>query len=322
MIRAADLVQYAMNCRNPGGKQGGYIFGGHGQKCTRKVREGCAAANPSQAHRILGEGAKWDGHYVWDCSGVMRGAWRALATYRSGGATGIYREWCTRKGAIDTMPDEPGTLVCRGEGDTMQHIGVYVGDGMVVDARGTTEGVLYKPLKSFPWTHWCQPDDVDYAAQKPSEIIVTPALWTGTVKTRTGGGINIWADNTKRLSICRVPDGSEIDVLSDPDDKGFATCRHNGWTGAADTQYIYPPDGEDAQGAIYRARVDGLKTNKGLNLRSTPEKIANTIFFIPPGATVEVFEGAGAGDFAFVRYEGVTGYCTSSYLTRLAEKNL
>ena len=64
MIRAADLVRYAKDCLVPGGKQGGYIFGAKGQLCTRKVREDCATANPEQAHKILVDGARWDGPYV------------------------------------------------------------------------------------------------------------------------------------------------------------------------------------------------------------------------------------------------------------------
>lgn len=320
MIRAADLVQYAMGCINPGGKQGGYIFGSHGQLCTLAVREDCAKNNPTQAPKILGDGARWDGHYVWDCSGIMRGAWRKLATYKSGGATTIYDKWCSRKGPIDTMPDEPGTLVFRGTDKVKEHVGVYVGNGMVVDARGTDYGVLYGTLASYKagWTHWAQPDDVDYSATTPSPIIVTPALWSGIVRTRTGGGINLWTDNSKRISMARVPDGEDVEVLGDRDEKGFALCRYAGREGYADTQYIYPPDGETVQGVIYRAQATGFKI--GLNLRTTPQLIANTILLIPPNAIVEVFEGAGSGTFAFVRYADKTGYCTASYLKRLPDE--
>ena len=314
MIRAADLVEYALKAVG-----GGYIYGSRGQVCSRKLREDCAAANPSQAHNILVVGERWDGHRVWDCSGIMRGAWTTLAAYKSGGATTIYNKWCSRKGTIDTMPDVPGTFVCRGTPTNMAHIGVYVGKGMVVDARGTKQGVLYGRLASYPagWTHWCQADDVDFDAVEPSPVVVEQALWTGAIKTKTGGGISLWADNTKRLAVCKVPDGAAVDVLDDPDSKGFARCRYNGRTGMADTQYIYPQDGEAEQGLIYQAKVMGV--NIGLNLRTTPEKIENTIVLIPPNAVVEVFDGADKAGFAKVRYETIVGYCTASYLKRLPD---
>jgi cell wall-associated NlpC family hydrolase len=316
MIRAADLVQYAMQCVG-----GGYIWGSSGEKCSKAQRERWASWAPvNQASNILVKGAKWDGKYVWDCSGIARGAWRALASYKSGGATGIYNEWCNRKGPIETMPDEPGTFVFRGTDKTKEHIGVYVGDGMVVDARGTDYGVLYGTLKSYKagWTHWGQADDVDFSATTPTETIPVAVLWTGKIKTRTGSGISLWTDNSKRVAVCKVPDGASVDVLEDRDEKGFALCRYNGYTGMADTQYVYPPDGETVQGVIYKARIEGVK--ESLNLRTSPEKTTNTILFIPLGATVEVFEGAGTGSFAFVRYADKTGYCTASYLKRLPDE--
>lgn len=317
MIRPADLVEYAMGCLKSGGKQGGYIFGSRGQMCTRKLREDCAVANPSQASMILTTGEKWDGHYVWDCSGIMRGAWRALATYKSGGATTIYTKWCSRKGMIDTIPEEPGTFICRGTGATMQHIGVYVGNGMAVDARGTKEGVLYTRLDSYPWTHWCQADDVDFKSKDQPSGIVLSALWEGKVKTKTGSGVGIWQDNTKRVRIALIPDGATVEVLDDPDGKGFAACRYGVYVGAVDLQYVYPADGEASQELIYRAQVVGVKY--GLDLRTTPEKVKNTILLIPPNAVIEVFEGAGRGGFALARHESITGYCTAQYLKRLPD---
>ena len=312
MIRSADLVQYALKAVG-----GGYIYGSRGQLCTRKLREDCAKANPSQAHNILVVGEKWDGKYVWDCSGIMRGAWRALLYPRSGYTTIIYQDWCSRKGTIDTMPDEPGTFVCRGTPDDIHHIGVYVGNGMVVDARGTKEGVLYGTLESYKagWTHWCQADDVVFGDIPAVIVDERQALWTGTVKTRTGGGISLWTDSGKRAAVCNVPDGVALDVLDDADAKGFALCRYGTHTGMADMQYVFPADGEEDQGVIYRAQLVGV--NIGMNLRSAPAKVENTILLIPPNAVVEVFAGAEEKGFAKVRHEGITGYCTASYLRKI-----
>lgn len=310
MIRAIDLCNYARNAVG-----GGYVFGSSGQRCSLSLRESCAAANPSQRENILGICAKWDGKYVWDCSGLFRGAWRALMAYRSGGATTIYRTWCTQKGAIDTMPDEAGVLVFRGTESVKEHVGLYVGDGMVVDARGSSKGVLFAALGAYAWTHWAKADDVDYAnsGEPPVEL---PALWSGTIKTRTGGGVSLWLSSEKKYAVAKVPDGALVDVLGDPDGKGFAQARYNGHAGVVDLQYVVPDDGEEPAQETYLATV--VDVNTGLNLRTSPENKQNTILLIPPGKTVEVYPTMRSGAYAYVVYAGRAGYATEAKLRKQA----
>lgn len=313
-IRVSDLVKYAAAAVG-----GGYIFGSDGQKCSLALRQSCATANPSQATNILGKGAKWDGHYVWDCSGLFRGAWRALWNYRSGGATTIYNTWCAIKGTIDAMPDRPGVLVfrCNEKNEaTKEHIGLYIGGGEVVDARSTDQGVRRQPLSAYAWTHWALADDVDYDNTLP-EVAEIPALWTGTVKTRTGNGISLWRDDKKTPpALAKVPEGATVDVLGDAGPGGFSECRYGGKTGLCDLRYVIPADGEDPGQETQIAELVGV--SMGLNLRTSPETGHNTILLIPPHARVEVFPEMEKGKFSYVRYLGETGYATSSYLRKVS----
>lgn len=48
-------------------------------------------------------------------------------------------EWA-EKGTIDTLPDKL-CVVYRRSGSKMQHTGLYMGDGTVIDARQTKDGV-------------------------------------------------------------------------------------------------------------------------------------------------------------------------------------
>lgn len=192
--------------------------------------------------------AKWDGKKVWDCSGLFRGAWRALLKYKSGGATTIFKTWCIETGPIETMPDEAGLAVFKGSGTSMSHIGLYTGNGMVVDARGSAKGVLYEPIGAVAWTHWGRLADVDYEGH-------------------TGAG----------SGSCTVP----------------------------------PTD------ALYRAKVVNVKT--GLNFRTSPQLIENTIMLLKKDSIVEVLEDNVGGGLARVRFGNVTGYCTRSYLLQLEE---
>jgi hypothetical protein len=66
-------------------------------------------------------------------------------------------EAATVKGTIDTMPDVPG-LAVRLPG----HIGVYIGDGKVIEARGTRYGVVQTELDERPWTHWLEVPGITY----------------------------------------------------------------------------------------------------------------------------------------------------------------
>lgn len=329
-IRASDLVAYARAAIG-----GGYCFGSSGEICSLSRRQQWAEWNPSQRENLLTVCAKWDGKKVWDCSGLFRGAWRTLWQYRSGGATTIWREWLSEKGEISptaiwqeglsergeigTMPDIPGVLLFRGDGTTMQHIGLSLGDGWVVDARGSKQGVLHTAFQvGYTWTHWGLAEDVDYADELPP-IIEIPPLWTGTVKTKYGKGISLWQRPTNQgQAVCSVPEGAAIGILSDIPDGSYIEAQYAGRQGYANLQYVIPPDGEEPAFGTHEANVVGVKI--GLNLRTGPALDRNTILLIPPGAVVEVYPEMGEGAFAYVRYEGRTGYCTARYLVRSAQE--
>lgn len=223
MIKVADLIEYAKNAVG-----GGYCFGSSGEVCTPSRRQQWATWNPSQSSNLLGICAKWDGMKVWDCSGLFRGAWRTLWKYKSGGATTIYNKWCNKKGTIDTMPDIPGVAVFRGNSTTKEHIGLYIGNGEVIDARGSKCGVLRGTLQSYgKWTHWGMLSDVDYSETAPSqdatsgdsatvpqarEVPYKGATTIGKLNVRTGAGTNF-------KSLFQVPTGLPVTI----------TEEKNGW---------------------------------------------------------------------------------------------
>lgn len=60
-------------------------------------------------------------------------------------------------GPISTMPDIPGLAVWH-EG----HIGVYIGNGQVVEAMGTRYGVVKTELAGRGWTHWLKVPYIRY----------------------------------------------------------------------------------------------------------------------------------------------------------------
>lgn len=61
------------------------------------------------------------------------------------------------KGAIDTIPEIPGLAVWH-EG----HIGIYIGNGEVVQAANTNAGVIRTPIDQGGWTHWLKIPYIQY----------------------------------------------------------------------------------------------------------------------------------------------------------------
>ena len=70
---------------------------------------------------------------------------------------------------VESMPDISGLAVWM-DG----YIGVYIGNGEVIEAQGTNEGVVRTQLKSRPWKKWLMIPDIKYEAEeKPDEVSKT-----------------------------------------------------------------------------------------------------------------------------------------------------
>lgn len=124
-----------------------------------------------------------NGQICGDCvNGAIKGAiWSELGTrspvYKSHdcpdkSADGMY-EYCKKlgmpNGVIGTMPDKIGVAV-RSSG----HVGIYVGNGEVVEWRGFKYGCVVTKLTGRPWTHWYELPWTDYVtdAQVSSPVTI------------------------------------------------------------------------------------------------------------------------------------------------------
>jgi hypothetical protein len=73
---------------------------------------------------------------------------------------------CKTKGEMATMPEVPGLLVFY-DG----HVGVYIGSGEVIEARGRKYGVVKTKLADRPWTSWGYCPYITYEA--PAQKMVS-----------------------------------------------------------------------------------------------------------------------------------------------------
>ena len=68
----------------------------------------------------------------------------------------------TEKGDIASIPEIPGLSV-----HFKGHVGVYEGNGMVIEARGHEFGVVRTKLNERPWTAWAKIPQLEYQTPQP-----------------------------------------------------------------------------------------------------------------------------------------------------------
>ena len=161
---AADLAAYAEYAWRSGW---GYVWGSFGFLLTESQLEQLKAQYPEMVGGYEDTiRAKWLGGRTTDCVGLIKSyGWfdpdELKIRYGTNGMPDITANQmyyaATVSGTIDTIPEVPGLAVwCDG------HIGVYVGNGEVVEARGTSSGVVRTKLAERHFTHWLQVPYIRY----------------------------------------------------------------------------------------------------------------------------------------------------------------
>lgn len=166
-----DLVKWSEFAADKGW---GYVWGTYGTVLSPDFLESKIIQYPDEVggkEDFIRE--NWLGKRTADCVGLIKGySWYDTASQMTIlvsngmpdiGADTMY-ENATEKGTIDTIPEIPGLAVWK-EG----HIGVYIGDGKVVEAYGTTSGVIRSELANGGWTHWLKIPYISYIEQEENE---------------------------------------------------------------------------------------------------------------------------------------------------------
>ena len=116
------------------------------------------------------------GKVVHDCAGLIKGYfWKESFTsgyvYQSNGLPDINEEgiynMCREKGSISSMPDVEGMLVFKLSGGRPYHVGVYVGDGYVIEAKGHAYGVVRSRIGE--WHMWAKLPIMEYIVDTPDK---------------------------------------------------------------------------------------------------------------------------------------------------------
>lgn len=109
-----------------------------------------------------------------DCSGLFVWAYKQFGESIYHGSNTIWRQYCSRQGKLkngqrcDGVALRPGTAVFLLNDTGRHHIGLYIGDGLCIEAKGTKWGVVTSPASH--WDEWGELSAVDYSAY-PEEVI-------------------------------------------------------------------------------------------------------------------------------------------------------
>lgn len=163
-----DLVKWAIHANE---SKWGYVYGTYGSVLNETLLTGKISQYPDEVggyEDFIRQ--HWLGGRTADCVGLIKGySWYNTETKHleigSNGMPDISAnamfENASEKGTIDTIPEIPGLAVWH-EG----HIGIYIGNGEVMQAANTEAGVIRTPISQSGWTHWLK---VPYISYKESE---------------------------------------------------------------------------------------------------------------------------------------------------------
>lgn len=180
IVKPADLIQHCMRYYNEGW---GYIYGAYGQIWTQAMQ------NRATDEQTLKYGQQWVGKHVIDCSGVWYLAMKELGSYMYHGSNTMWNKYATAKGRLskgkrtDGKELKPGTAIFTGVNDgDHNHVGIYIGDGKVLEAGGTQKGVILTAVTLTKWTCWGEMKYVDYSGKAEQAAPSVPAQVTPTLR--------------------------------------------------------------------------------------------------------------------------------------------
>lgn len=209
MYTGEDLAKLAKEIL---AKKWGYIFGRAGIKWTAEMQAEIDRSTDSKYDSARKYGRKWIGHYVADCSGLVKYICRQFKVTVPHGSNSQWRDSLFEKGAISGNAVPVGALVFKLRNrDDFYHVGIYVGGGNVVEAQGTQTGVVSSRLAS--WTHYGLVKGIGYSEKRDEVIKLKPGK--AYVDVPNDGTVNIRkAPTTNSTKLGTLREGSECEVVS------------------------------------------------------------------------------------------------------------
>lgn len=187
MKNNSELVSYCHSLLDQGAR---YWFGCFGQVASESLLTAKRRQYPSQykssRDKQLQKDIK-DKKIVTDCSGLIKG----FMMMRPNGqikydpkldlGANAYYERAKEKGNIKDIPEIPGLAVWKSG-----HIGVYIGNGKIIEARGFDYGVVETTIADRSFTKWLKIPDLEYSDIPAPTPEPTPEPTTTTYIVKKG----------------------------------------------------------------------------------------------------------------------------------------
>lgn len=224
-----------------------YIWGSTGYVLTKSKLDELITQYPNYVS--YSKNSKAIGHRVWDCASLVRYAMKQVGISMVSGATSQWKKtkWA-RKGTIDQLPKDQVACLYRWTGSVMQHTGIYLGNGYVIDARGSSAGVIKSKLSSYPWTHFGQPQGLIKKEQTNEVISVN---YQAKVIADSGSTVRMRSAPSKEASVsATIALGTIVDVVEEAE--GWCGIVYNGQKGYMMSQFLEKTKSEEG---LYYVRI-------------------------------------------------------------------
>ena len=309
------LTNFAINALDAGS---GYIYGAYGQDVTmaflkqqqsRFFTDSDANLTNSEVNFIY---ETYGGKPAFDCIGLIKAyEWidedTGIIRYQSNGfrdvgADGMFRS-AVIFGKISSIPNTPGLAVCMNG-----HIGIYIGNGEVIEAKSNHDGVVKTQLSEGSWTYWMQLPGITYLTGGTHPY--------GTKKVTLENG------RIKEISAGIVAGKGEFEwPLPVPYGKDYITSgsgsRYNPVTGMYENSHGAIDIGAPAMTPIYAAADGTVVMSTWHDSYGNFVKIDHgngwsTLYAHQTKRVAKVGESVSAGDL--IGYVGSTGDSTGNHL--------
>lgn len=253
MIKTDDLIakfQYALD------NKWGYILGTWHTKWTQALQNQKISymvnkfganwksdenAKKDKNYTAAAYGSRWIERYVTDCSGLFYWAFKELGGYMYHGSNTMWNKYCINKGKLvngkrsDGEELKPGTAVfVLKNGSDRSHVGLYIGDGKVIEASGTQTGVIITQITNKKWAEWGELKGVEYRMNTTTQAPTHEDSSNSAIVNDTKVALRS-APSTSAPVLTRVDKGERVEVLSD---NKWTRVKYAGKSGYMMTKFL------------------------------------------------------------------------------------